>query len=221
MDIKECFDKFLEFSLISYDSFETIFNNQDAVYKEFTHYAISYCGQNKETIDKFFYDELIPACKEWIMDENWNKLTRISMTDKEYKQLAKLVTYLLESEDWKYIWLNEYAEPIRLFMFKTGITFRKTKKYIDKAMNKLLGPEYNNTQSRLKQKIDDGKDLLYKPKPKPKQIKTETKTLVPWSEFGRKYLEHYGYGSARNRNQYERERKFFKSNGYATWEVEK
>ena len=74
MDIKECFDRFLEFSLISYDSFETIFNNKDAVYKEFTHYAISYCGQNKETIDKFFYGELIPACKERIMDEKLEQI---------------------------------------------------------------------------------------------------------------------------------------------------
>ena len=74
MDIKECFDKFLEFSLISYDSFETIFNNKDAVYKEFTDYAISYCGQNKETIYKFFYGELIPACKEWIMDEKLEQI---------------------------------------------------------------------------------------------------------------------------------------------------
>ena len=120
------------------------------------------------------------------------------MTEKENKQLDALVKYLLESEDWKYIWLNECAEPIRLFMFKTGITFRRTKKYIDRAMNKLLGDEYNDVQSQLKRKIDDGKDLFYKPKPK--QIKSDKsthhkagKTLVPWSEFGKKYLEHYGY----------------------------
>ena len=113
------------------------------------------------------------------------------MTDEENKKLAKLVTYLLESEDWKYIWLNEYAEPIRLFMFKTGLTFRRTKKYIDKALTKLLGPVYNDIQSQLKRKIDDGKDLFYKPKPK--EINNDVKTLVPWSEFGRKYLAHYGY----------------------------
>ena len=121
------------------------------------------------------------------------------MTDCENEKLSKLVSYLIESEDWKYIWLNEYAEPIRLFMFKTGLTYRITKKYIDKALTKLLGPEYIKVQSRLRRKIDEGNDLLYKPKPK--QIKSETKshhhnagkTLVPWSEFGRKYLEHYGY----------------------------
>ena len=88
------------------------------------------------------------------------------MTDQEYKQLAQLVTYLLESEDWTCVWLNEYAEPIRLFMFKTGLTFRRTKKYIDEALNKLLGPVYYKVQSRLRRKIDEGNDLLYKPKPK-------------------------------------------------------
>ena len=89
------------------------------------------------------------------------------MIDEEQnKKLAQLVTYLLESEDWKYIWINEYAEPIRLFMFKTGLTFRRTKKYLDDALNKLLGPVYNNVQSRLRRKIEEPNDLLFKPKPK-------------------------------------------------------
>ena len=74
MDIKECFDRFLDYSLIDYSDFETILNNQDAVYKDFSHYAISYCGQNKETIDKFFYGELIPACKDWVMDEKLEQI---------------------------------------------------------------------------------------------------------------------------------------------------
>ena len=142
------------------------------------------------------------------------------MTEEENEKLAKLVTYLLESEDWKYIWLNEYSEPIRLFMFKTGLTYRRTKKYIDDALNKLLGPEYNKVQSILKRKIEEPKDLLFKPKTK-YVPKTTGKTLVPWSEFGRRYLEHYGYGSNRNRKQYERERKFFIEKGVCPWEVEK
>ena len=74
MDIKECFNRFLDYSLIDYSDFETILNNQDAVYKYFSHYAISHCGQNKETIDKFFYGELIPACKDWIMDEKLEQI---------------------------------------------------------------------------------------------------------------------------------------------------
>ena len=146
------------------------------------------------------------------------------MTDIEYKQLAKLVTYLLESEDWKYIWLNQYAEPIRLFMFKTGITFRRTKKYIDNALNKLLGPVYNEVQSRLKRKIEEPKDLYFKPKPKQiekKQGTNAVKTLVPRSEYGKKYFEYYGYGSSNNKKQYFRDRKFFKEKGVCPWEVEK
>lgn len=118
------------------------------------------------------------------------------MTDEQYKQLAQLVTYLLESEDWKCIWLSEYSEPIRLFIFKTGITFRRIKKYIDEALNKLLGPVYYETQSKLKRKVCEQSDLLFRPKPKISQSHNTHhhnagKTLIPWSEFGRKYLEHY------------------------------
>ena len=149
------------------------------------------------------------------------------MTDAEYKQLAKLVTYLLESEDWKTVWINEYAEPIRLFMFKTGLTFRRTKKYVEEAMNKLLGPVYYQTQSKLRRKIEEPSDLLFKPKtktiqkPKKGHHHNAGKTLAPWSEFGRKYLEHYGYGASKNKAQYDRERKIYKATGRASWEIEK
>lgn len=127
------------------------------------------------------------------------------MTDEQYKQLAQLVTYLLESEDWKKIYLSEVSEPIRLFMFKTGLTFRRTKKYIDRAMNKLIGPVYYEIQSKLKRKVGEQSDLLFRPKPKISQShKTPHhnagKTLVPWSEFGRKYLEHYGYRSRKKQS---------------------
>ena len=152
------------------------------------------------------------------------------MTDQEYKQLAKLVTYLLESEDWKYIWINEYAEPIRLFLFKTGMAYRTVHKYVKDALQKLLGPVFKSTQQRLANKCCGEDDLYFKPKPKFQQQPKNTnkkhhhnagRTLVPWSEFGRRYLEHYGYGSAKNKQQYERERKFFKEKGVCPWEVEK
>lgn len=74
MDIKECFNRFLDYSLIDYSDFKTILKYKDSVYKDFSNYAISYCGQNKETIDKFFYGELIPACKDWIMDEKLEQI---------------------------------------------------------------------------------------------------------------------------------------------------
>lgn len=122
------------------------------------------------------------------------------MTDEQNKKLAGLVTYLLESEDWKSVWLNEYAEPIRLFMFKTGMAYRTVNKYIKDALQKLLGPIFKATQQRLANKCCGENDLFFKPKPKYVTATTKKthshnagKTLVPWSEFGRKYLEHYGY----------------------------
>jgi hypothetical protein len=60
------------------------------------------------------------------------------MSEQQNIQLAKLVTYLLESEDWKSIWINEFAEPIRLFMFKTGMSYRLVHNYVEKALQKLL-----------------------------------------------------------------------------------
>lgn len=74
MNLWDCYYRFLDYSLIDYSDFETILECQDSVYKEFTDYAISYCGQTKETIDKFFYEELIPACKEWMMDEKLEQI---------------------------------------------------------------------------------------------------------------------------------------------------
>ena len=74
MNLWDCYYRFLVYSLIDYSDFETILACQDSVYKEFTDYAISYCGQTKETIDKFFYEELIPACKEWMMDKKLEAL---------------------------------------------------------------------------------------------------------------------------------------------------
>ena len=119
------------------------------------------------------------------------------MTNEQYKQLAQLVTYLLESEDWKTVWLNEYAEPIKLFMIKTGISYRRVKKYVHKALLKLLGEKYELTQRKLAVKCCGHEDLLFKPKSKPNNT-NKGKTITPHSVFGRKYLAHYGYGSAKN-----------------------
>ena len=61
--------RFLEFSFICYDDFKTILENQDQVYKEFRQYAKEYYGFDETAIKNFFYGEIIPACKDWVMDE--------------------------------------------------------------------------------------------------------------------------------------------------------
>lgn len=149
----------------------------------------------------------------------------LQMTDKEYKKLAKLVTYLLESEDWKTVWLNEYAEPIKLFMYKTGITYRRVMRYIRFAMNKLLGEQYELAQRKLANKCCGHEDPLFKPKSKFKSDKprlpnnsNKGKTITPHSEFGKLYVAHYGYGSAKNVRQYNRERHFYEYHGRCSWQ---
>lgn len=61
------------------------------------------------------------------------------MTDEEYRNLAGLVTYLLESEDWKTVWLNEYAEPIKLFMIKTRYFVSQSEEIRPQSIGEVIG----------------------------------------------------------------------------------
>lgn len=134
------------------------------------------------------------------------------------RQLAMLVHYLLESKDWTCIWLSEYSEPMRLFTYKTGIPYREAKKYIDNAMDKLLGPVYQQTQKRLMRKIYAPMDLLLRPKRPHTNTRLPKKSITPRTEFGKKYLEHFGYGASENLAQYQRERKTYLTTGNCSWE---
>ena len=155
------------------------------------------------------------------------------MTDEHNNQLAQLVNYLLVSEDWKKVYLSEVSEPIRLFMFKTGLPFRRTMLYVDKALNKLIGPVYTQTQKQLYYKYHCTTDLYLKPKTYTQKKKEQNqkepkkphshkgKTLAPRSEFGKLYVAHYGYGAGINKDQYDTERRFYMKFGRPSWDVEK
>lgn len=97
---------------------------------------------------------------------------------------------------------------------------------LKKHYRNYYGPVYNKTQRRLANKCCARDDLYFKPKPKYVQPQKKThshnagRTLVPWSEFGKKYLAHYGYGAAKNKQQYARERKIYKETGKIPWEIE-
>lgn len=42
-----------------------------------------------------------------------------------------------------------------------------------------------------------------------------------FSEFGKKYIEHYGYSKSKNRKQYDREHTYYKAhNNTCSWEIE-
>ena len=138
----------------------------------------------------------------------------------ENRQLAMLAHYLLESKDWTCVWLSEYSEPMRLFTYKTGIPYREAKKYIDNAMDKLLGDVYFKTQKRLMRKTYAPMDLLYKPKRAHNSNERKPKkSIAPRTEFGKKYLEKYGYGASENLAQYQRERKHYLTTGKCSWET--
>ncbi len=153
---------------------------------------------------------------------------------KAQEQLSALVDYLIKSEDWKYIYLNEYAEPIRLFMFKTGLKFNKIKRYLGRALCKKLGSIYQETQHKLK-KIANKRGVLNdelmptdeKPRDPSKARKREhrasehgTTDKTPSSEFGKKYREHFGYNRHCNVCQYQHEYRFYHKHGFCSWEVE-
>lgn len=153
------------------------------------------------------------------------------MTDYENEKLAKLVTYLLETGEWSKVYLTEYCETFALFRLHTSITFKTAKQYVDKALTKLLGKQYKQEQHRLFLKYYCSNDLFFKPKTLTQKRKEEqlrnaennpidekTKQL---KEFGEKYLAHYGYRSTKNKAQYVKEKRFFISKGFCSWEIER
>lgn len=73
MDIKECFQDFVDDSIIDYSDTHTIMAYTDEAYKDFKCYAIRH-GFDEQTIKDYFYGELIQNCKEWIMDEKLEQI---------------------------------------------------------------------------------------------------------------------------------------------------
>ncbi len=54
--------------------------------------------------------------------------------------------------------------------------------------------------------------------PLTRQHYSESRIKNSTSEFGKKYLEHFGYSKSDNVNQYERELMWFKKHGKCRWE---
>lgn len=152
---------------------------------------------------------------------------------KAQEQLSALVDYLIQSEDWKYIYLSECAEPIRLFMFKTGLEFKRIKVYLGRTLCKKLGSVYQETQHNLKKLANkrgvlndklmppDEKPRVYRKAPKrvPRAYQHGTIERTPSTEFGKKYKEHFGYARYCNVCQYQHEYRFYRHHGVCSWEV--
>lgn len=64
---------FLDFSFIAYDDVKTILHCKEQIFKEFSQFAKMRNFKQNE-IKNYFYNELIPACKEWMMDEKLEQI---------------------------------------------------------------------------------------------------------------------------------------------------
>lgn len=68
MNITDCFQDFIEDSIIDYSDLHTILQCQDDVYRAFKFYAIKQ-GFDEQTIKDYFYNDIIDYCKECVRDE--------------------------------------------------------------------------------------------------------------------------------------------------------
>lgn len=68
MDIIDCFQDFIEDSIVDYSDLHTILQYQDECYRAFKFYAIKQ-GFDEQTIKDYFYNDIIDYCKECVRDE--------------------------------------------------------------------------------------------------------------------------------------------------------
>ena len=73
MNINECFQDFLDDSLIDYSDTHTIMAHTDEAYKDFKCYAIRHWF-DEQTIKDYFYNVVVSYCKESLMDEKLEAL---------------------------------------------------------------------------------------------------------------------------------------------------
>ena len=68
MNIVDCFQDFIEDSIVDYSDLHMILQCQDECYRAFKLYAIKQ-GFDEQTIKDCFYNDILDYCKEYVMDE--------------------------------------------------------------------------------------------------------------------------------------------------------
>lgn len=112
-----------------------------------------------------------------------------------YSKLAKAVLYIIETGVWKTQFFWSYSEVIWTITNKLNVSNKLVMNYINKAMRKLIGPEYSKTQFALREKLmmtDNFVDLLYKPTKTKGYISRERKKTGHYdSTYNKAFREHY------------------------------
>lgn len=73
MDIIDCFQDFIENSIIDYSDTHIILSYQDEVYKSFKFYALKH-GFDEQTARDYFFNTVVAYCKESLVDERLEDL---------------------------------------------------------------------------------------------------------------------------------------------------
>lgn len=73
MDIVDCFQDFIENSIIDYSDTNIILSYPEEVYTSFKYYALKR-GFDEQTARDYFFNTVLAYCKESLMDEKLENL---------------------------------------------------------------------------------------------------------------------------------------------------
>lgn len=76
-----------------------------------------------------------------------------SIKEEDWPVITKAITLMLETGDWKKIPVVDTTIYVRVVHYKTKLPIITIKRYINFAMNKLLGKKYNRIQDSLKKNL--------------------------------------------------------------------
>lgn len=122
----------------------------------------------------------------------------------------------------KFLWEHEYN--IHLFIHHIKERPARVLRYVRSALKQLLGEEFSMEQYRLRKVLDLNLSCNtktpqpYKPKPQKLHTNYKRQPAKPRSVFGKKYLEHYGYGCTEDMAQYYVEYKYYHEKGRCRWD---
>jgi hypothetical protein len=81
------------------------------------------------------------------------KLVLNSIKAEDWPVITKAITIMLETGDWEKIPVVDTTIYVRAVHYKTKLPIITIKRYINFAMNKLIGKEYNRIQEQLKKNL--------------------------------------------------------------------
>mgnify|MGYP003405500393 CR=1 FL=1 len=73
MDIVDCFQDFIENSIIDYSDTNIILSYPDEVYKSFKFYALKH-GFDEQTARDYFFNTVLAYCKDSLVDKKKKKI---------------------------------------------------------------------------------------------------------------------------------------------------